>query len=228
VANFFLDIAVRDPDVPEEFVAAIECDGAAYHSCKSARDRDRLRQEILENLGWELRRVWSTDWFRNPRAELDRLARELKMLIAGRAEQRLRMPVRAEQQHKSLTSVDPPRDGTTQLANKGGKSESLTFIRPLTRASLSLERARAQLVDLREQKIKPEFPDSDPARGFLRKTMLDELLRKRPSDLEEFRRNVPLDLRERTDSDQVKKYHGEVFEILSQVVYVSIRVPVFP
>ena len=50
VANFFLDIAVRDPEVPEEFFAAIECDGAAYHSSKSARDRDRLRQEILGDM----------------------------------------------------------------------------------------------------------------------------------------------------------------------------------
>ena len=88
VANFFLDIAVRDPGAPDEFLVAIECDGAAYHSSKSARDRDRLRQEILENLGWEIRRLWSTDWFRNPQGELERLAREIRTLIAASAERR--------------------------------------------------------------------------------------------------------------------------------------------
>ncbi len=56
-------------------MAAIECDGATYHSGVSVRDRDRIRQEILESLGWRNRiwRIWSTDWFRNPLAETDRL-----------------------------------------------------------------------------------------------------------------------------------------------------------
>jgi very-short-patch-repair endonuclease len=51
----------------------IECDGAAYHSGRSARDRDRLRQEVLEGLGWKLYRIWSTDWFRSPQREAQRL-----------------------------------------------------------------------------------------------------------------------------------------------------------
>ncbi len=75
VAGFYIDIAVRNPDRPGEFLAAIECDGATYHSCASARDRDRIRQEILESLGWRGRiyRIWSTDWFYNPRRETARL-----------------------------------------------------------------------------------------------------------------------------------------------------------
>lgn len=75
VAGFFIDIAVRNPDKPGEFLAAIECDGASYHSSNSARDRDRIREEILESLGWKDRiwRIWSTDWFYNPRREADRL-----------------------------------------------------------------------------------------------------------------------------------------------------------
>src|SRR5262249_41596491 len=55
------------------FVLGVECDGASYHSAKSARDRDRLRQEVLQHLGWKLHRIWSTDWFNNPRREVDRL-----------------------------------------------------------------------------------------------------------------------------------------------------------
>jgi very-short-patch-repair endonuclease len=42
---------------------AIECDGATYHRALWARERDRLRQEVLENLGWRFHRIWSTDWF---------------------------------------------------------------------------------------------------------------------------------------------------------------------
>ena len=68
-------MAVRNPDRPGEFLAGIECDGATYHSGFSVRDRDRIRQEILESLGWEGRiyRIWSTDWFYNPRREIERL-----------------------------------------------------------------------------------------------------------------------------------------------------------
>lgn len=75
VAGFFIDMAVRNPDRPGEFLAGIECDGATYHSGFSVRDRDRIRQEILESLGWRGRiyRIWSTDWFYNPRREIDRL-----------------------------------------------------------------------------------------------------------------------------------------------------------
>lgn len=75
VAGFFIDLAVRNPDRPGEFLAAIECDGATYHSSNSARDRDRIRQTILESLGWKDRiwRIWSTDWFYNPRRESERL-----------------------------------------------------------------------------------------------------------------------------------------------------------
>jgi transcription elongation GreA/GreB family factor len=76
VAGFFMDMAVRNPDRPGEFLAAIECDGATYHSGFSVRDRDRIRQEILESLGWKgrIHRIWSTDWFYNPRRETERLA----------------------------------------------------------------------------------------------------------------------------------------------------------
>ena len=77
VAGYFVDIGVRHPEWPYGFVLGVECDGAAYHSAKSARDRDRLRQEILENLGWKLHRIWSTDWFNNPRQEAEQLRRTI-------------------------------------------------------------------------------------------------------------------------------------------------------
>jgi very-short-patch-repair endonuclease len=64
VRGFSIDLAIRDPQTGG-FLCGVECDGAAYHSSRSARDRDRLRQEVLEAMGWRLVRVWSTDWFRS-------------------------------------------------------------------------------------------------------------------------------------------------------------------
>jgi very-short-patch-repair endonuclease len=73
VSSFRVDLGVIDPARPGEYVLGVECDGATYHSARSARDRDRLRQEVLEGLGWRLHRIWSTDWFRNPMRETDKL-----------------------------------------------------------------------------------------------------------------------------------------------------------
>jgi very-short-patch-repair endonuclease len=61
-AGYRVDLAVRDPARPGRYLLGIECDGAAYHSAKTARDRDRLRQSVLEGLGWRIERIWSTEW----------------------------------------------------------------------------------------------------------------------------------------------------------------------
>lgn len=71
-SGFKIDLGLKLPD-SSDYVLAIECDGATYHSSKNARDRDRLRQEILEGMGWRFYRIWSTDWFRNKSVEQLRL-----------------------------------------------------------------------------------------------------------------------------------------------------------
>ena len=68
----FVDIGILDPEHPGRYIIGIECDGASYHSSRSARDRDRLREQVLKDLGWKLHRVWSTDWFRDSERELKR------------------------------------------------------------------------------------------------------------------------------------------------------------
>jgi very-short-patch-repair endonuclease len=80
VAGYYIDLAVRHPERSGSFILGIECDGAMYHSARSVRDRDRLRQEVLERLNWNIYRIWSTDWFRNPRAEFQKVTTALEML----------------------------------------------------------------------------------------------------------------------------------------------------
>jgi very-short-patch-repair endonuclease len=84
VAGYFIDLAVRDPNQPGRFLMGIECDGATYHSAKSARDRDRLRQSVLEGLGWKIHRIWSTDWFKNPQAQLVPIIEQLRLLSSAK------------------------------------------------------------------------------------------------------------------------------------------------
>ena len=80
VSGYFIDLAVRHPKKPGAFLLGIEFDGKSYHSGRSARDRDRLRQMALENQGWKIHRIWSTDWFKNRSAEIDRLLKRVRTL----------------------------------------------------------------------------------------------------------------------------------------------------
>ena len=77
-AGFFVDLAVVDREKPGRFLLGIECDGAQYHASRSARDRDRLRQNVLEAHGWVLHRVWSTDWFLRPIEETEKVVRAIE------------------------------------------------------------------------------------------------------------------------------------------------------
>ena len=81
VANYFIDLAIRHPEQPEAYLLGIECDGATYHSARSARDRDKYRQAVLEGLGWQIYRIWSTDWFENVESETKKLVAHLEMLV---------------------------------------------------------------------------------------------------------------------------------------------------
>ena len=83
MAGFFVDLGVLHPSDEGRYMLGIECDGATYHSSRSARDRDRIRQEILESRGWRIHRIWSSDWFyRRPQQEqrlLDALDRAIRV-----------------------------------------------------------------------------------------------------------------------------------------------------
>ncbi|PJJ48438.1 DUF3320 domain-containing protein [Hymenobacter chitinivorans] len=83
--GFYIDLAIVDPDQPGRYVLGIECDGAMYHAARSARDRDRLRQQVLENVGWQLHRIWSTDWFRDPAGETERTVQAIENARRGTA-----------------------------------------------------------------------------------------------------------------------------------------------
>jgi hypothetical protein len=100
VACFFIDLAVVDPETPGRYLLGIECDGANYHSSRSARDRDRIREAVLSDRGWIIHRIWSTDWFHRPE---DEVRKTLAAIEAARAEWASR-----------LDSIVPPAAETTQ------------------------------------------------------------------------------------------------------------------
>lgn len=80
VAGYRIDLGVVDPQRPGAYLLGVECDGASYHSSKNARDRDRIRQNVLERLGWKLHRIWSTEWWHSRKREVERLLTLLREL----------------------------------------------------------------------------------------------------------------------------------------------------
>lgn len=72
-SDYTIDIAVEHPKKPGQYIAGIECDGSSYYMARTVRDREHLRTAVLEQMGWKMYRVWSTEWIRNPEAEKERL-----------------------------------------------------------------------------------------------------------------------------------------------------------
>lgn len=83
VGGYRIDFAVRHPERPGRHILAVEADGASYHSGHTARERDRLRQSMLEARGWRFHRIWSTDWFADADAEVARVLDAVEEALAA-------------------------------------------------------------------------------------------------------------------------------------------------
>ncbi len=114
VSGYRIDFAAAHPAQPGRMVLAIEADGASYHSSQSARDRDRLRQEHLERLGWRVHRIWSTSWLRDPITELAKVQAAWKDAVVAvdrGAPTRPTTPTPRTKPVESATPVPPRRKG---------------------------------------------------------------------------------------------------------------------
>jgi hypothetical protein len=79
-------LAISDERFPEKYILGIETDGVRYNSTKCARERDKLRQAVLEKMGWKLHRIWSTDWWNNPEREIDKVVEKIEEALTEAAE----------------------------------------------------------------------------------------------------------------------------------------------
>lgn len=104
VSAYRIDLGVVHPDLPGTYLAGVECDGAMYHSSAFARERDKIRQQVLKGLGWELFRVWSTDWWTHKTKALYTLHKALVDLLES---DRVKRSV-DDGTNSPATSDDPP------------------------------------------------------------------------------------------------------------------------
>jgi len=177
VAGFFIDLAVLDPGNPGRYLMGIECDGATYHSAKSVRDRDKLRQSILERLGWKISRIWSTDWFKNPHGELQPIIRELNSLKTERLEE-----IQAE-----VECISP------EIFEEFQEQEIIADKLISEKDSL-----REMLIAFDTEVIRKKLPDTPDNKRLLRPAVLEAFLEYTPCSKSEFLEYMPPYLRQAT------------------------------
>ena len=189
VAGFFIDIGIVHPQRESDFILGVECDGATYHSGKSVRDRDRLRQEILEKKGWRIHRIWSTDWFKNRAKEIERLIKAVK-----KAEE--------EDNIKFEFVRKPPKPSHIQAQSPD--------VPPIKRD----DDLRKELLDYKKVNIDPIFRDQ--SHGILRDEMIYALVKYKPTTKEDFLA-LPLALRESIDSKQ-GQFLKDILQIIEEYI----------
>ena len=226
VSGYRIDFAVLDPERPGQYLAGVECDGAAYHSSKSARDRDRLREDVLGGLGWEIIRVWSTDWFDDPNRETERL---LKRLAELRSRKQTAKPTFTIAERKVAIDDRPQLDTKFAIAGSFGQnkgSEAVDTI-PNTKPT-SFKKvhsgfglpllpfdARAELTNLRDIVIREEVPDWTIQRSILREAMIETFLSQKITNADDWFKKVPTYLRQATNPAE-KNYLDQICLIVER------------
>ncbi len=236
VSGFRIDLGIRHPDHPERFLAGLECDGARYHSSKSARDRDRLRAEVLRGLGWDIVRVWSTDWFGNPVGETDKLVKRLEELRSKQRPAYEEYPSLAEAfRSAAVDSVDGlkaeadqealPLDAAAVVSPAEQPSPHMAAAPMLTavvslsddEGALTCAHGIQNLVELRERVIRVEMPNWEAHRSILRDAMIETFVSQQFTDPDEWFTKVPSFLRQGTNPIERNKYLEQICDIVSRI-----------
>jgi very-short-patch-repair endonuclease len=214
VSGFRIDLGVKHPDHPSIYLAGIECDGARFHSSKSARDRDRLREEVLRGLGWKVLRVWSTDWYASADEETKKLVYRLNQLRSLPLEQSVDYDLRSTYEVKSASpSFEPattPDD--EKLRAPLLDSDPSPFAGPL-----SEEEAVSALEVFRDSIIAKEIKNWERQRSILRDSMIEALIKQRVTDPREWIIKVPHYQRSGTNPVEKNRYLKHICQIIERI-----------
>jgi very-short-patch-repair endonuclease len=245
VSGYRIDLGVRHPKHPERYLAGIECDGARYHSTKSARDRDRLREEVLRGLGWDIVRVWSTDWFDNPDQATERLIKRLvqiqEKLVDHEEEYRLGgvgvaivpdasdVPEELENVAAEVTA-EPIATGVgeqgiapDEVGAEANLPPSVIYQaqNPTSRLNddgpLTKVELHAALRDFRDTVITAEISPWQPHRSILREAMIETFVEQRLDDPGDWHRKVPMYLRQGTNPAERSRFLDRLCDIVGRL-----------
>jgi very-short-patch-repair endonuclease len=234
VSGYRIDLGVRHPEHPERYLAGVECDGATYHSSKSARDRDRLREEVLTDKGWDIVRVWSTDWFDNPTLQTVRLVEKLELLGKKPPADLNEYAFSIELQHANQgahedavesneLAPDPVNPGAAPV-NEVEAGAMGAPVPPGSEAGpFSDQDCFEALGQFRGHVIAAEMTDWEPHRSILRDAMIETFVRQRFTDPDEWFEKVPGYLRQGTNPIEKGRYLDRICEIVSRLAEQSLR-----
>lgn len=203
VAGYRIDLAIVNPYRKGEYLCGIECDGATYHSTKYARDRDRIRQNVLENLGWNIHRIWSTDWF----AESDKCLEKVVSKIDRLMEIEAQKYQQAEARDTNILMQDVRLEGLNK--EQVAKQQGSHFY--------SRDEAYRLLTEYREKELKRHITEFDIKKSILSEELIGIYLEKLPVDKEEWRQVVPYEYRAKVDISQMS-HLVNVFEVLENTL----------
>ena len=161
VSGFRVDLGVVHPDYAGSYIAGVECDGAQYHSSATARDRDKVRQAVLEDLGWIILRIWSTDWFRDPAAVTERVHDELERVLENDREARAAIAAEAEEPPEDEASGGEPKD-TSSVVEFVPPGPEFARVDEVGRIDTGSEPAQPRLIADSEPPSRP-VPNPDSA-----------------------------------------------------------------
>jgi len=193
VSGYYIDLAVKYK-VTDDYILAIECDGATYHSSQYARDRDKLKDEVLQNLGWNIHRTWSVDWYKNRNEEIKRLLDAVK---------------KAEKIYEEKFK---------NKKNSSIKLKSIKKVQTIQRNLFSgIETLENKEKTLKEEllKIKEKIEKTFRKSTLLSPYMIDLLTLNKPIDMDEFMQVMEKVIKKIKNKEELI-YIDEIFEIIEK------------
>lgn len=200
VAGYYIDLAVKYKNT-DDYILAIECDGATYHSSQYARDRDKLKDEVLKKLGWNIYRIWSVDWYKNRDKEIKQLLNAI-----NKAEKIYEKKFKNKIKNSSIEQENREKE-----IYKNIKKDQINQEEPFTKEEVSDNKKqilKKELLHIKD-KIEKKFGKST----LLSPYMIDLFILTMPIDMDEFRKKIPLNIREKINKDELM-YIDEIFEII--------------
>jgi superfamily I DNA and/or RNA helicase len=153
-SGYRVDLAIKHPKNPGVYLLGVECDGAQYHSSRFARDRDKVRQLILENLGWNIHRIWSDDWLNNRDYEIKKIKEKVVSLLKSKKDN----------------------------FRKEDKFEKVEDVEDFKEVSLKEKYNKYEVVELSQRRI--DYNEIDYHSDLIKKRMLQVLEVEAPIDIE--------------------------------------------
>ncbi len=166
VSEYRIDIGVVHPDYSGAYLVGVECDGATYHSSATARDRDKVRESVLNDLGWNLIRIWSTDFWNDAHREIDRVDQEIREFLVIDREKRVREAEKRKSEELEIPNTEELFVNLLDDINEDDIDEAIDTVVESDEESASQRKELLVAGLVLHTPVTPEFIDSKSFKVF--------------------------------------------------------------